>query len=360
MTSALDQFAGLLAAIGPIGTGLALASVPVVAGAAVYVTRMGSQAKIDRLEGELAQLQTKKADELAEAERKYAELDARYQTILRSGALVQAQSDAIVSIAADIATRLDATDYSVLVPAPTSIPGDTPDQLVFLCASGPQSSKLRWVRVPISGSLSGEVYLSGKATIASPPVSGNTFATRTDKITDFKTNEVLSVCLRYRNQPVGVAQFLNKRSGDFDSDDIERALNQCMQLAIQVGDFVSDPRRIVELGHAPRRNQSRVTIMITDLTNYAGLFNALDSSVITDILNQYFQDLCTIAIRHGAMIDQFIGDGILLIFNSDQNQDATESAAVAAAAEMLAAFRTLRQRWITLGYATTERLFVRF
>jgi hypothetical protein len=237
----MDQLAALLTSIGPLGTGLALAAVPVVAGAAAYITRMGSQAKIDSLQSQVSRLETMKADELDQAQKRYTELDERYQAILRSGALIQTQLDAIISESAEIAERLNATDYSVLVPAPTSIPGDTPDQLVFLCASGSQSSKLRWVRVPISTSLSGAVYLSGKATIASPPPSGAAFSTRTDKVTDYKTNEALSVCLRYRNQHIGVAQFLNKRSGRFDSEDSDRAATLCASLSIRVGDFMSDP-----------------------------------------------------------------------------------------------------------------------
>lgn len=360
MAAYLDQFAGLLAPLGPAGTALALAAVPVVAGAAVYVTRMGSQARIDRLEGELARLEKAKTDDLADAARKLAELRDKYEAILRSGALIQSQLDAIVAEAAEVAARLDASDYAVLVPAPTFIPGDVPSRLVFLCASGPQAASLKWVRVPISGSLSGQVYLSGQATIASPPPSGAAFASRTDQITDYKTQEALSVCLRYRNRRVGVAQFLNKRTGRFNSDDLDRAMLHCATLAIRVGDFVEDPRRLIEMGHAPRQKQFRATIMFVDLSHYGSLFDKLENSIIADMINQYFQELCAVALRHEGVVDQFIGDGILIVFNIDQNQDNHEIAALNAAIEMRSAFSRLRERWVTLGYAGSEALFVRF
>ena len=48
------------------------------------------------------------------------------------------------------------------------------------------------------------------------------------------------MCLRDRAGPVGVAQFLNKRSGQFDSADAERAEALCATLAIRVGNFLSD------------------------------------------------------------------------------------------------------------------------
>jgi class 3 adenylate cyclase len=358
--SAADQLAGLLASIGPTGTALAIAAVPVVAAVAVYVTRMGTQSKVDRLEGEISRLQTSKNEELAISNQKYVDLDERYQALLRRGVMIQSQIETLRSEIEEIADQLDASDYSILVPAPTSIPGDVPDQLVFLCASGPQAAKLQWVRVPISSSLSGQVYTSGQSTIASPPASGAAFATRTDKITDYKTNETLSVCLRYRSQRVGVAQFLNKRSGRFDSDDIGRANILCSTVAVRVSDFISDPRRLVEMGHAPRRNQIDVTVMFIDLSNFDKLFSVLDTSVITDLLNQYFQDLGSIAFKHGATIDQFMGDGALFVFNIDQSQNDHQKAAFAAAVEMRCAFQVLRQRWVTLGYAGTDSTFVRF
>jgi class 3 adenylate cyclase len=215
---------------------------------------------------------------------------------------------------------------------------------------------LRWVRVQIATSLSGAAYRSDITTIASPPASSVSFATRTDRIVDYKTSEALSVPLRYKNQRVGVAQFLNKRTSKFESADADRAQALCATLAVRVGDFVSDTRNLIELAHAPRRNQHKVTIMIMimDLSNYARLFEALDVSVITDMLNQYFQELCTIAMRHSAMIDQFMDDGALLIFNLDQTLDSHESAALDAATEMRKAFGDLAE----IGHPQSRRVTV--
>jgi class 3 adenylate cyclase len=360
MSDFFDRLAGILSSIGPTGTALAIAAVPVAAGVAAYVTRMGTQAKIDRLESDLKGLEGNKKEELSRLEERYADLDRRYQTLLQRGAAVQLQVQTMAAEMEEIADQIDASDYSVLVPAPTTIPGDAPDQLIFLCVSGPQSAKLQWVRVPIATSLSGQVYLSGQATIASPPASGTAYASRTDKVTSYTTTETLSVCLRHKNQRVGVAQFLNKRKGRFDADDTERAVALCAGLALRVSDFIADPRRLAELGHTPRKNRITATIMFMDLSSYSRLFDALDASVITDLLNQYFHELCTIAFRHGASIDQSMGDGALLVFNIDQNLDEHEKAAFRAASEMLRAFQNLRQRWVTLGYAGTETVFVRF
>ena len=378
-TSPEDKLVSILSSMGNVGIALALAAVPVAVGIAIYITRMGTQAKIDGLKAEIDRLKatiddnlakaetqrTKLEDEhqaiLAEANKKYAELDEKYRDILRRGAEIQAHRQEIVTVAEEIATQLDANDCAVLVPAPTLISGDKPNELVFLYASGPQAAILRRVRVPISEkSHAGAVYLSGETAVASPSASDNTFASRVDEITEYKTNEPLSVCFRYKSERVGVAQFLNKRNGQqFNLEDEQRAQDQCTALAPLVANFIADPRRLIELGHAPRRKQIDATIMLVDLSNYGVLFDELDSSVITDLLNEYFQELCTIALHHGGFIDQFVGDGVLLTFNVIRRQLAHQATAFAAATEMRTAFRDLRKRWTTLGYPGTDSLFVR-
>jgi len=265
----------------------------------------------------------------------------------------------ITSSVADIALRLNAKDYSILVPAPTLVPGDRPDELVFLCASGPQGAKLRSVRVPIETSMSGQVFLSGKSTIASPGPSGSGFSKQTDKVANYHTDETLSACLLYRGEVRGVAQFLNKRNGRFAGEDVERAEELCGNLSTLVGEFVADPTRLGELGYSPRRNDFAATVMFADLSGYSNLFDQLDNSVINDILNQYFEAMGNVAFAHNAVIDQFIGDGMLIVFGGNAQARDHRSEAIKAAREMLAIFGRLRERWATIQYRGAEALFVR-
>lgn len=321
-----------------------------------YFIRRESKAEIDGLKDEVKRLETSINNNNASADKKYAELNDKYEALLRHGGKIHAERQRIVTAAEEIAMLLGANDYGVLVPAPTSIALDRPSHLVFLCASGPQAAELRWIRAPIGEeSLAGKVYQSGQTAIASP----SDFAKRVDKITKFTTSEILSVCLRNRSGPVGVAQFLNKHNGQrFNPEDEKRAEDQCIDLARLVANFTNDPRRLIEMGHAPRRNQIDATIMLVDLSHYKELFSdGLDSSIIADWLNQYFEKLCMIAMDHGGAIDQFVGDGVLLTFK--QAQDAHQAAAYDAAVKMREAFRKLREGWIGMGYGKTATLFVR-
>jgi class 3 adenylate cyclase len=355
-----EELAAILASLGPAGLGLAIAAVPTAVAIAIYVTRMALQAKIERLEGELAQSRARHAEELKKLQEQHAELEQRHRAVLQTGAVISNTLQQIEADVAEIAQQVDATDYSVLVPAPTLNPGDQPDQLVFLCASGPQAATLRRIRVPIARSLAGQVLRSGRPSITQKPGSEEAFSARTDQVSNFRTEEVLSLPLLHRAGCIGVLQLLNKRGAEpFDSGDIERAQNWSGPLARRVAEFVEDPRRLAALGHTPRQNRVQATVLFTDISNFAQLFNELDSSVVTDLVNQYFQELCSIGLHHGGVIEQFLGDGFMMTFNVNQTLDRHASVAVRAAWEMLQAFRALRERWVTLGYAGTARCFLR-
>jgi class 3 adenylate cyclase len=210
-------------------------------------------------------------------------------------------------------------------------------------------------------SLSGAVYISGKSTIASPPALGGGFAKVTDKITNYKTNEALTICLRYKSRKIGVAQFLNKGGGKdrFSSEDMSTASNLSTTLTVRVNDFTSDPRNLIEIGFAPRTNQYEITFLFVDLTRYTTLFDTTDSEIVVELLNQYFDEITRIALSNGGIIDQYIGDGAFIVFNADQKQQDHERAGLAAAKEMRAAFNGMRGRWGELGYQGTDAVYVR-
>jgi class 3 adenylate cyclase len=361
MSGTAEQIASTLGSLGTLGLSLAIAAVPVVAGIAVYVTRMGFQGRIDRLEGELARLRAQHAEEQRRLQERFDDLDRRHRAVLEAGAVITNTLKQIEDDVAEIAEQVNATEYSVLVPAPTAIPDDRPaDQLVFLCISGKQAAALRQVRVPVARSVAGKVFLSNRPSITQKPKAGEGFSASTDRVAGFQTEEILSLPLAGRSGCVGVLQLLNKRGpAPFNADDIDRARNWSGSLARRVADFIEDPRRLAALGHTPRQNRVETTVLFADLSNFAQLFHEMDGSVVTDLVNEYFQSLCDIGLRCGGQVEQFLGDGFMLTFNVNQSIDQHGAAAVAAAWEMRETFRALKERWVTLGYAGTERCFLR-
>lgn len=379
MADVYSEAAGLIPKLGPAGDLLALSAAPIAVAVTAFLITHLKEARITTLQGAIDRLKEERDFQIAkeqEAAAKdaarireqldslqadYQSLEAKYQRVTQAGAVIQTQLKTIEDMAGDIADRIGVDECSILVPAPTRIAGDTPENLVFLYASGPAAEALKHVHVPMGGSGAGAVYQSGEAAVTrSAGAKTPAFSTKTDTVTGFTTREMLSVCLRYRTRTVGVAQFVNKHGGaGFTPEDVQRAQNECLQLAGRVAEFVADPTRLIALGHAPREERVEATIMVIDLSGFSRMFETLDSSVITDLLNQYFQDVCRIAMDQGADIDQFMGDGALLTFNViDRKPDHAESA-LNAARHMREAFRRLREKWRLLGHVAAGQLFLR-
>ena len=195
MAEAMDPLLSLVQQMGATGGALAIAAVPIAVGVAIYLTRMGARSKQDALEGEIARLRDALANESAKLKDELSRLESKYQSLVRTGALTHNQLEQIAVQAGEIADRLDADEFSVLVPAPTAIPGDEPEDLVFLYASGDQKEALRWVRVPIARSIAGDVFRTGQSAIAAPAGAPSAFSGKTDRLTGYKTNEILSAAL---------------------------------------------------------------------------------------------------------------------------------------------------------------------
>ncbi len=62
--------------------------------------------------------------------------------------------------------------------------------------------------------------------------------------------------------------------------------------------------------------KKKITVCFTDLQGFTELSNRNDAGVISRILNEYLIDMSTIAHAWGGMVDKFMGDGIMILFNA--------------------------------------------
>lgn len=59
-----------------------------------------------------------------------------------------------------------------------------------------------------------------------------------------------------------------------------------------------------------------VSLLFTDIAGFTTLAEALPSEALAEVLNRYLDGACAIILEHGGMIDKFIGDAIMAIFNA--------------------------------------------
>lgn len=104
--------------------------------------------------------------------------------------------------------------------------------------------------------------------------------------------------------------------------------------------------------------RAKLSIMFSDIVGFTEISDSLSADNVADILNTYMQCMTTIANKHGAVLDKFIGDGMVCFFGAPSSQGPRQDAlnCVAMAIDMRREMRRLRQQWRLMGF---EGLYVR-
>jgi class 3 adenylate cyclase len=98
-------------------------------------------------------------------------------------------------------------------------------------------------------------------------------------------------------------------------------------------------------------NRKKLTIFFSDLVNFTETTDKLESEDLTNLLNRYLTEMTNIALEHGATIDKYIGDAIMVFFGDPESRGVKEDAraCVRMAVAMLKRLRELRSEWLELG-----------
>ena len=79
--------------------------------------------------------------------------------------------------------------------------------------------------------------------------------------------------------------------------------------------------------------RAKLTIMFSDIVGFTELSDSLSADNLADILNTYMHCMTLIANKHGAVLDKFIGDGMVCFFGEHNSrgprQDALDCVAMA-------------------------------
>jgi adenylate cyclase len=89
--------------------------------------------------------------------------------------------------------------------------------------------------------------------------------------------------------------------------------------------------------------RAEVTILMADLRGFTGLTDIHDPERIVSLLNRFFGVMAEIIQSYDGMIDEFLGDAMLVIFGVPERRDDDPSRAVACAIEMQNAMTRLNR-----------------
>ena len=97
--------------------------------------------------------------------------------------------------------------------------------------------------------------------------------------------------------------------------------------------------------------RKKLTIMFSDLSGFTETADRLESEELTGLLNHYLTEMSKLALDHGATIDKYIGDAIMLFFGDPETQgiQLDAIACVKTAIAMQAKMKSLNEQWLDRG-----------
>jgi class 3 adenylate cyclase len=101
-----------------------------------------------------------------------------------------------------------------------------------------------------------------------------------------------------------------------------------------------------ELEPDERFERRKISALFADLVGFTDLSESLEPEELAQVLNEYLREMSAVAVAHGGALDNFIGDGVMVIFGAPARaeEEAQALAAVRTALGMRTRVRELAAR----------------
>jgi class 3 adenylate cyclase len=104
--------------------------------------------------------------------------------------------------------------------------------------------------------------------------------------------------------------------------------------------------------------RKKLTIFFSDIKDFTATTERLQPELITNLLNEYFTEMSTIALQHGGTVDKFVGDAMLVFFGDPETKGEAEDARACLhmATEMQRRLAELNAKWRNAGIENPFRV----
>jgi len=167
-------------------------------------------------------------------------------------------------------------------------------------------------------------------------------------VTEQKEAEQQMIAAKQRTDEVNALVFEKNRMLETLSSKLSKYLSPQLYHSIFTGE------QNVEIAS----KRKKLTVFFSDIAAFTETTENLESEELTQVLNHYLTEMSKIALDHGATIDKYIGDAMLLFFGDPESRGVKEDAkaCVAMAIAMQRRMRELEQEWRNRGLERPFRI----
>ncbi len=138
-------------------------------------------------------------------------------------------------------------------------------------------------------------------------------------------------------------------------DELSNAKKTLEKASTQISRYLSPQiRDAIFAGYTRARIESKrahLTFFFSDIVDFTATTEHLEPEVLNVLLSSYLEEMSRIALKHGATIDKFIGDGIMVFFGAPESKGREEDAVacVRMALEMREKISEMQNFWARQG-----------
>ena len=140
-------------------------------------------------------------------------------------------------------------------------------------------------------------------------------------------------------------------------EDAERKKEETERLSVNLAKYL--PPQVHEANFSGEfdtgitTKRRKLTIFFSDISNFTSTSEGLQPEDLTRYLNEYFSEMTDIALDHGATIDKYIGDAMMVFFGDPDSKGEQEDAraCVKMALKMRDRISDLQDKWQRQGFA---------
>jgi adenylate cyclase len=137
-----------------------------------------------------------------------------------------------------------------------------------------------------------------------------------------------------------------KRLHDLEMDHLEEVGRLNRQLEARVEEQMAElirtgelkrflPHQVAEgllagqLSASDAFERRKLTLLFADMVGFTDLSDSLDPEELADVLNEYLREMTAVVVAHGGTLDNYIGDGLMVIFGAPVRDEERDQAVAA-------------------------------